>query len=192
MKKTHIDKEVQIKQDLMEQFGFLGKYNIDFEVNDLKYKFEYWLDHFKYQQDSNFDILIKIARANLNFTKKIEHFASASMSLKADQCFKLWLNETVELLKQSEECLKQNEEYLDSYFLMHTHIDLAKYLADIAGRIYEGHWAYGENPAVDDQFNDFTEFLRMLWEKESKAWTNLAKTWSKIDTSTIHNDRSVY
>lgn len=44
MKKAHVIKEVQIKQDLMEKFGILRESNIDFEVNDLKYKFESWLD----------------------------------------------------------------------------------------------------------------------------------------------------
>lgn len=86
----------------------------------------------------------------------------------------------MEILKQSEHYLRENKEYSDAYSLNHLHGQLADQIEEIAHRIYEGHWAYGVSEETDQQFDELTEFLRELWNKERRAWISLAKAWRKL------------
>lgn len=121
------------------------------------------------------------AKANITFTKKLNDFKQLIDCLNGDLCFKLWIRETEEALENSEYYLREfAQQYITEQQFIDEHHVLAERILDLAGRIYEGHWAHGVSEETDQQFYDLTEFCRRIWLKESKAWVALAKAWRKL------------
>ena len=122
----------------------------------------------------------KYVKANASFIKKLEKFELLVDCLSADVCFQYWINETKEIIQQSEDALMEfAHARISEVVLVDSHKQLALRIKDIAGRIYEGHWAYGISEETNQQFDDLTEFLRRVWLKENKVWLALARVWAK-------------
>ena len=120
-------------------------------------------------------------KANITFTKKLNDFKQLIDCLSGDLCFKLWVRETEEALEHSDCYLREfAQQYITEQRFIDEHRVLAERILELAGRIYEGHWAHGVSKETDQQFYDLTEFCRRIWLKESKAWVALAKAWKKF------------
>ena len=119
-------------------------------------------------------------KANITFTKKLNDFKQLIDCLSGDRCFKPWVWETEEVLEQSERYIRDfaYQDIAVQQFIQ-AHQDLAIRILELAGRIYEGHWAHGVSKETDQQFYDLTEFCRRIWLKESQAWVALARAWLK-------------
>lgn len=85
-----------------------------------------------------------VVKANIAFIAKLEKFKQLIDCLSADRCFALWIRETEEVIQKSEDCLQyfSYRSMTEEQFIAE-HRDLAKRIMDLAGRVYEGHWAYG-------------------------------------------------
>lgn len=147
---------------------------------------QYGVDH---QVDELPAVFHQIAKATFLFEKKLAQFKALTQCLTADVCFKYWIQET-------ERIVRETQEYLAYLLLSSTQNEFvalvrqrftafAMQISEIAERIYEGHWAYGQSSEADAQFDDMTEFCRRIWQKENKAWLNLAKAWHMIEADSI-------
>lgn len=57
---------------LLEKLSEIGKKSVNSEIFELICKFEELLEYFKQHEQADFEVNMKVIRANFNFTKKID------------------------------------------------------------------------------------------------------------------------